>query len=197
MSAARFALTDYSAALKNLLPRGRVWNRESGTTQSLVMDALAASLERVDASAVQLVENLFPATSTQFLTEWDETVGIPDLCFGIPQTNAENRRQIVSKLVGSGGQSKDYFIALANALGYTITIDEFSEYTVDSTVSAPICNASWAFTWRVNFFGATIHYFTVSNQVSDPLSTGANLALECILLRYKPAHTTIIFNYED
>lgn len=243
--AARNSAADYAEVLRKLLPRGRVWSREDEGTQAAVLDAVAVTSEGIDSAALTLIAAAFPATATDFLPEWNETLGLPDPCFG-PFGNADDdRQQIVAKLIGAGGQSIGYFVSLAASLGYAITINEFSVHTVISPVTAPIAGVEWAYVWQVEIYGGysarwytvddpvdtslssrsvtgnthrhrvtdTVgdalsssartthdgHWHTVDDPAEDPLSspvtTSTETLIECLLKRYAPAHTVVIFEY--
>ncbi|NUB17341.1 DUF2313 domain-containing protein [Azospirillum brasilense] len=77
-----FTRADFRSAAQALLPRGRVWPRESGTVQGQVLDGLAASYERQTADAAALLVDAFPASTTQLLPEWEASLGLPDACTG-------------------------------------------------------------------------------------------------------------------
>jgi uncharacterized protein YmfQ (DUF2313 family) len=201
---ARFSHADYAAVLRKLLPRGRVWTRadvdSGGGTQAAVLDGLAHTPETIDSDALSLIAGSFPATADQLLPEWNASLGLPDPCFGPFQNDDDNRTQIIARLIGTGGQSKAYFIALAATLGYTIKITEFSVHTVIRQVTTPIANTDWAHGWLVTIVSAPPPvYHTVTDPVSGPLSawgTSPTLTMiECLLRRYAPAQTVLAFSY--
>ncbi len=176
---ARFSASQYSGAMRQLLPRGKVWNTEDGSVQALVCDALTQIYEQNDSDAIQLLADAFPGTANALLDEWNLTVGIPDACLGVPQTQAQNIQQLLAKFAFAGGQSVHYFVALAASLGITITISEFSatHQATDAPAGMIAKAADWNYTFRVNIF----------NIVSGSIN---NLdGLKCLINRYKPAHT--------
>lgn len=197
---ARNSAADYADVLRKLLPRGRVWTREDEGTQAAVLDALAVTSEGIDSEALTLIGAGFPATADQLLPEWDATLGLPDACFGPFVNDDENRQQVVAKLISTGGQSIPYFESLARSLGYEISITEFAIHTVISPVTAPIAGLDWPFTWKVQIIGTPgVQWHTVDGPVEEPLSflgtTPTEQVLECLLRRYAPAHTVLIFQY--
>jgi uncharacterized protein YmfQ (DUF2313 family) len=111
-----------------------------------------------------------------------------------PLTMQERSAALVSKLVTLGGQSPAYFIGLAAALGYAITITEFHAHTVCDDVNHPLYDLAWNFAWQVNGALATISQLSVTDPVGDPLASWGNVLLECVLTRLKPAHTIVLFN---
>ena len=173
-----FSAAQYAQAARNLLPRGRAWNRQDGSNQARFCDAIGAVYAQQDADSLQMLSDFFPATATQGLPEWNASLGLPDPCSGAPATTAENQQQIVAKLAATGGQSIPYYVALAAALGYIIGIAEFCATSPGSGAPAGmITNINdWDHTWQV----------TITNPNTAPAST---TPLQCLFERYKPAHT--------
>ena len=77
-----------------------------------------------------------------------------------------------AKFGARGALTTAYFITLAAALGFTITITEFSPYTVDMPCDEPLLEPEWAFIWQVNAPQITTFYFSVEeSSLDDPLET--------------------------
>lgn len=75
--------------------------------QTAVLRALARSFQRSDNDAQSLLSGAFPKTATIMLTDWENTLGLPDDCsIGEVDTIAKRQNAIVSKLISTGGQSK-------------------------------------------------------------------------------------------
>ena len=201
--AARYSVADYTTALRRLLPRGRVWPTDAVTEQAQVIGCLAPTLERIDEAAVDLIADAFPATTTNFVEEWEAALGLPDPCLGPNPTLQQRRDQIVARFVGSGGQSVPSFIAFAAALGFVITVTEYAPFRVGrSTVGQPLNGPAWAHGWLVTIVSGAVSadhaLFRVSeNRVGDLLasSSTAAAALECEMRRLAPAHTVLLFSF--
>ncbi|MGY2732399.1 YmfQ family protein [Sphingomonas sp. UYP23] len=197
---ARFSAADYAGALTKLLPRGRVWPREAGSTQAQVVACFAPTMERVDASAVQLLADAFPGTTINLLDDWEASLGLPDPCLGNNPTMLQRRAQVVSRVSDSGGQSAQRFIDLAAQLGFVIEIITFAPFrTGRSRVGGPLNSPDWSFAWRVRIIsgetGAYNGAFRAGQgRMGDPLaSTAAGLnTLFCELRRVAPAHTILL-----
>lgn len=112
-----------------------------------------------------------------------------------PLTTQERRAALVNKLVTLGGQSPAYYVGLAAALGYAITITEFHAHSVNDDVNHPFYDAAWNFAWQVNAALNSISQLTVNGAVSDALASWGDSVLECVINRLKPAHTTALFSY--
>lgn len=185
----------YARQLRALLPPGAVWNLEATSKLSAFVTGLAQELGRVDARAAALIDETDPRTITELLPEWEAMLGLPDPCVAIDQTTAERVRGVVAKYIAQGGQSAAYFIAIAAALGYVITVTEFRQYTVEDDVEAFTYGAAWAYAWQVNAPLNSVNEFTVNDDVEQPLAWWSNQALECVMTRLKPAHTVVRFAY--
>lgn len=177
-----YAAADYVSALMNLLPRGRVWPREPNSLIAQVAGMLANTFGRNSARARFLLQDSFPATSVELLPEWEATLGLPDACAGPSPTIQQRQMQVAVAFAGNGGQSKPFYIAYAAALGYTITITEFTGADAQK--------------WQVNAPTFTINYFRAGiGRAGEPLATWGNNVLQCELNRLKPAHTNLVFSY--
>ena len=129
---------DFQAALLRLMPRGRVWRNDPESNLSALAGALAPSWTRNTAAAAQVLIDASPATTQNLLVEWENSLGLPDPCTA-PNPSIEQRQAAVRAKFGArGALTTAYFITLAAALGFTITITEFSPYTVDMTCDEPL-----------------------------------------------------------
>lgn len=190
--------TDYLRQLQALLPPGPAWPKDDDALLTRLLGAIAAELARVDGRAQRLVEEADPRTVAALFADWESVAGLPDSCaaaFGGDQTMAQRRTALVGRLTTLGGQSPAYFIGLAAAIGYAITITEFSAHTVNDDVEYPLYDAAWNFAWQVNSALNTITDITVDSTVEDPIAAWGNALLECVINRLKPAHTTVLFSY--
>jgi uncharacterized protein YmfQ (DUF2313 family) len=116
-----------------------------------------------------------------------------------------------------GGQSRQWFIDVAAALGYTITITEYLPYMCGISrvgdTRSELDNPDdptrymWQlgppeirYYWTVHVNALKLAYFHTGLGecgVDRLLSIGTAQDLECILDRYKPAHTDIVFDYSS
>ena len=189
---------DYLHQLQALLPPGPAWPKDDTATITQLLASLSQELARVDGRAMQLLEEADPRTTAELFADWERVTGLPDACataFGGDQTLAQRRAALVGRLTTLGGQSAAYFIGLAAALGYAITLSEFTEHSVLDDVEHPLYSAAWNFAWQVNSALNTITDLTVEGSADDPLSAWGNSLLECVINRLAPAHTTVLFSY--
>lgn len=189
---------DYLAQLQALLPPGPAWPTDPNASLSRLLSGLSSELARIDGGAMALPEEADPRTTAELFLDWERVAGLPDACaeaFGGEQTMQQRRAALIGRLTTFGGQSPAYFIGLAAALGYAITVTEFSRFTVNSTVDQSLYGAAWDFAWQVNAALNTVTTFNVKSTVADPLAAWGNDLLECVISRLKPAHTSVIFSY--
>lgn len=193
-----FTTDDYRQALQALIPTGRAWPRDPDAVQFAVLRALAASFQRSDNDALSILNGAFPKTAIIMLTEWEKSLGLPDDCsIGEVDTIAKRQSAIVSKLISTGGQSKSYFIGIAKALGYNITINEYRQARSGLSVCGDGINGDdWPFVWMVEGEETNISYARVGlSYCGDPLRSWGNKQLECRLSALSPSHTLVKFGY--
>ncbi|MDH4745814.1 YmfQ family protein [Sphingomonas sp. CBMAI 2297] len=173
---ARFSQEDYAAAARALMPRGAVWPEDGTSVQGKLLRALALTWWRIDAAAVQLLEDTFPATTDALIEEWEATVGL----HAADGASIEQRRaKVVARLVGAGGQSRERFISFAATLGFTITITNYAPLRVGHFNAGDAAyGQAWADAWGV--------HITTNTGGLPPAALIAEL--EAI----KPAETTIL-----
>lgn len=185
----------YAEQLKLLLPPGGAWPREAGANLPALIDGLAEEFERFDARAEDVFDELDPGTTAELLSDWERVAGLPDDCVTVEQTDVERHSALVARLVNTGGQSRAYFIALADSVGHDIAITEFSPHDVNDDVEYPLYGDDWAHAWQVDAALFTVTELDVLSDVDDPLAAWQNETLECLIEDRKPAHTVIIFSY--
>lgn len=209
---------DYAEALTKLLPTGQAWPRDSKSVIMRVVRGLAQVFGFVDGRAADLLERESdPRTTLEMLEDWERNWGLPDPCFtGIPQTIADRRRVLVFKMTLLGAQSRAFFIQVCAWLGYTAHIREWAPFmfgvsefgdtrttrlTDDPThyrweIGAPEMRFYW--TVKVDQMRLTWFRFGESQAGVDHwLEIGIGIEIDCLLNRWKPAHTQIVFDYSD
>lgn len=109
----------------------------------------------------------------------------------------ERRDALLGRVTGLGGQSRAYFIAVAAALGYPITIAEPRPFRCGiSTVGMGLRDQEWAHCWVVYSAGEAERLFRCgASAVGDPFQSWGEALLECVIGRLAPAHTRVLFAY--
>ncbi len=171
--------TDFLAGMQALMPTGPAWPRDADAVQTQVLAALVPVYTGNAGAAAALLVDAFPSTTLGLLPEWEATLGLPDPCTPLNPSMAQRQAAVLAKFISFGGQTTEYYIAVAAALGYPITITELSDYA-----------------WQINVPSVNISYFTAGISVAgDPLWTIGNAELECRIKQIMPAHTVLTFNF--
>ena len=104
---------------------------------------------------------------------------------------------VTAKLFSTGGQSAAYFISVAAALGYTITITQYRQARAGMSVCGDALNGdAWPFVWLITAPETTIIYTQAGRSYcGDPLRSWGNKRLECRLTELSPSHTIVKFGY--
>ena len=122
---------DYLYSFLSLLPRGQAWPKHApDSTLYLTSKGLTDFWGFVDARAGILLEiESDPRQTLELLSDWERAWGLPDPCFGAPQTIAARQTMLVLWMTLMGGQSREFFSYAASLIGYTITVEEFREWS--------------------------------------------------------------------
>jgi uncharacterized protein YmfQ (DUF2313 family) len=197
MLAPNLTAADFLLALQALMPRGRVWPRDSDAVQTRTLSGCAPTFVRLTSRANQLLVDGFPATAYELLPDWEASLGLPDPCAGASPTVPQRQAQVTARFTNSGGQSIEYLTAYAASLGYTVVITQFAPARVgQSRVGQPLCGVDWAFACLITAPLNTIVRARVGvSAAGEPLAAWGNAVLECELRAIRPAHTIPIFAY--
>lgn len=204
----------YANALISLLPTGQAWPRSPDSTLIRTMIGLAYYYGFVDSRAADLLERESdPRITLELLPDWERAWGLPEKCLPIPGSIAERQIALVKKMTMLGAQSRDFFMSVAEELGYEIKIVEYAPWmfgvseTGETDDGDPNHYWRWEigapemrFYWTVKVNG--VHYtwwrFGQAELGIDPhLKIGVPEDLECLFRRYKPAHTEIVFDFSE
>lgn len=154
-----------------------------------------AQLDAAQARAEQLLREEYPDLSVELLPAWERVCG---LIPGAEDTIKSRQDRVIRKLRERGGLSREYFIALAAAMGWTITIEELQPFMSGIGRAGDVLYVPGVrFIWRVSISGQPLYYFRSGQSAAGerllwwPLAT----ELENLLQDLKPAHTYIIFDY--
>lgn len=190
---------DYRRHLIELLPRGAAWQVEHGSMMWHFVDGLAQEFARLDARAVDMLLESFARETVEMLAEWEAVVGLPDMCTGSLEGMAARRRAVVAKLAAVGGQTPAYFLSILKGMGYhDATIEEpFGGLSCNDHCNGGLWDEGSVFVWVVSIPAtADFEMMTCNDDCNSYLSTYGNRAVECMLTRSKPSHTSILFDYQ-
>lgn len=171
----------------------------NGPNLATELAAEGNALDGVQAAADQILDEADPRTTAAMLPDWERVYGLPDpyvVAAGIDQSFQERRAALVAKATLQGGQSRAFFIALAAALGYAITITEGAPQTTESDTEYPVYDEQYRFVWWANAPAVTVRDRTSEDDSEMATAVWGNGLLEAMINRYKPAHTLALFAYQ-
>lgn len=193
---------EYEQLLRQLLPPGPAFPR--GDYESMIamlLEVFALELSRIDSRVDALVREDDPRVSVECFREWLEEWGLPDVCTGLLDnlTDSTLRQLLLFRITVEGGQSRKFFAELCARFGYVIQIDELQRHTVDSQVMDGLWSAPAPYMWKVNILtgaeNATTNWHNTLGSVREALAWWGDGLVECLIERYKPAHTEVIYGY--
>lgn len=186
---------DYSQEIMDLMPRGAVWPRDPDSMLVALSKALGPTFSRIRDDAGALVNDLFPATTNAMLTDWENSLGLPDECTPLNPTTEQRRAAVLAKFISTGGQSIPYFTAVAAALGFPITVTEYGPFRVGlNRVGDPLGAPGVTYHWQISSPSLNPIFFRAGlSTAGDPLETIGNTEMPCRLAKIKPAHTVLTF----
>ena len=191
-----FGKLDFQQAMQRLAPRGRIWRGDPLAIFVNTLGALAPTYARSTAAGAELLIDANPTTTVNLLAEWEDSLGLPDPCTASNPSIEQRQAAVRAKWGARGGLRPDYFITMAANLGFAITIEEFTPYSVDQPVDLPLLDAAWSYIWQVNAPAVVTSYFTVdSSAVDDPLEDYDAGELVCRITRDAPAGTLVLFAF--
>lgn len=197
MSLVQASRLDFLWQFQRLLPRGRIWHRGWGTVQAQDLLTLMPTWEALHNRANELITETFPCSTSELLSEWEASLGLPDPCTGELDTLQQRQAAVCAKFRAGGSQSIAYYQEVAAALGYEITIVNQAPFRVNiNRVGEPLYGEQWAYAFKIVAPPVTETYFRVGiSRVGEPLASWGNELLECTLRALAPAHTIPIFAY--
>lgn len=152
------------------------------------------SLDAGQASAEDLLTEMFADTTQTLVASWERICGI------IPPTGATiqyRQAAILAKLRATPGDIKrPYFVALAASMGYTITIDQLVPFMSGwGRAGDAIYVLLVVYIWVVTVAGTPVYYFRSGQSASgEPLCWWpSQTVLQDLLNSLKPADVYIVF----
>nr|DAV12296.1 MAG TPA: tail protein [Caudoviricetes sp.] len=160
------------------------------------------AFDRLQKSAVDLLQIIEPATSNTMLSDWERLCGIKT-----DYTNNYQARvkRVIAKLNAIGGLSIPYFKRIAESIGYRIEIKDFSPLANDLPTTGDLAQFrneardNLIFMWRVSVLNGddNIVYFRAgSSFAGNHLVEFGDPIIEEFFRDLKPAHTYCYFAYQ-
>jgi len=148
-------------------------------------------LDDLEASAAGLIAEMFPDTADKTIADWER---VYDITPPEGATLNERRSAVLQQVRKRGSLTPRYFIDLAAAAGFAITIEEVVPHEPGYGVES-----IWI--WRVHVIdsGNKMLYFEagVSRAGDRLLDWEEDATLERIIRDLKPAWTEVYFVYEQ
>lgn len=197
MAEVTYTADDFLAAFQSLLPRGRVWPRDPDATQTQAILGLMPLYVRQSARSANLLVDAFPATVYELLPEWEATLALPDPTIGQPPTAQQRAALVLSRFIGTGGQSIAYLEAFTKTLGFPTVIANATPFRCgQQRMGDQLGGPEWAFAFYVDCAPIALTSFRVGRSgTGEPLETWGNAIVQAGLLDVMPAHTVAIFRF--
>lgn len=194
---------DYLQQAQALLPQGRAWPRDADAVLSQVLTAISESLARSHEEACRILSvESFPCYSLELLPDWEGAFGLPDECVSSASGIAERQLLLCAKIADKGGQSRLYFEALAEAMGYAVEITERRPFVCGISACGEtheLGTSDLRFYWVVTVLEPRVTWFEcgVSELGIAPFAAIARAEdLECRLEKIGPGHAYVTIGYQ-
>jgi uncharacterized protein YmfQ (DUF2313 family) len=198
MAVARTA-DQYRQQLSGLLPSGPAWDPELVPEIALVLAGVSQEFARLDARAVDLLNEMDPADVSELVPDWEAIMGLPDPCLGLNPAFEDRRLAVRRRLVEVGGQSISYFIDIAVSQGYPdATITEHRAPRMGRSRFGLARFGTWEaqFMWTLNTGGRQRQGRRFgASYWGERFGVNPGNPLECQIRRASPAHTVVQINY--
>lgn len=181
----------YRGMLGALWPRGPIWDPTQPGVAGLTA-GFALEATRFHNRLVALMREAFPATADELLSEWEDAYGLP-LCTA-PETDDGRRLALAGRVAAQGGQSRPYYIALAWAVleadgEYSRVDDPEGVWIEERPFGSPF--VAWgSAAWEAGSPSAAVFYWIL--HLPAGVSEVKTDIIECLLCRFKPAHTVLV-----
>jgi uncharacterized protein YmfQ (DUF2313 family) len=209
--------SDYTNAFLDLLPWGIAWYREDKDSVFYkVCKGLSNFWGYVDGRANDFLRiECDPRKTIEMLTDWERAWGLPDPCFPAAVSEEDRRRMLVLVMTLLGGQSRNFYERIGAWVGSEVDIKEYApymcgisecgdtRYEYDDTGEYRwyLGSAEIRFAWSIRADTAVLKWFRTGEGggevgVDHHLEIYTQSPLDCLLQRWKPAHTELVFDYQ-
>lgn len=158
-----------------------------------------AEFDRVLADAVIALGALRPFAFQYWLDDWERVYGLPAECVDAGQLLQERLQLLALAFAERGGISIAWLKRYATLAGYAVDIAEYSPFRAGiSSAGDPLSNGVWRHAFLVTALGEPERPFSSGQSCAgDALRLWGAGNLECIINKYKPAHTVALFAYME
>jgi uncharacterized protein YmfQ (DUF2313 family) len=189
------AVSAIATSLGQYLPSGGLFDaafKEGSVLRSLFV-GLSGEYYRANEQLRLLVNEFDPRVTKLFISEWERNVGIPDHCFDGTGDLATRRNHVYIKLALMNCQTTWDYIALAEAVGFSVAITHpIDDYVLPQTVPF-LLRSQKVLRNTINISGNDI----VANTLPQTVPFIVNKAeeqqlLSCLFNQVKSAQTIIV-----
>jgi uncharacterized protein YmfQ (DUF2313 family) len=207
---------EYLVSFLKLLPLGIAWPRKPDSVLVKTSRGLTNIWGFVDGRAADLLEiESDPRKTHELLTDWERAYGLPDPCYPDATSEDDRRRMLVFQMTLLGGQSREFFEKISAWTGKVIHIHELApfmagvsevgdtryEYDQTGEYRWYLGPEELRFYWSIEADDAVLEWFRCGDFTAGELGVHHHLEiytespLDCLLRRWKPAHTEMVFDY--
>lgn len=205
----------YKEIIRKLLPQGKAWGQALDGEFGGLIFGLSNEAARVEERGLDFLREMDPTQTFEMLDNWERLLKLPDECTPEdpedPITLFERRVRVLQKYTTGGGQNKAFFQLLANQLGYDINVLDVREFPAfragygragdritNSVNPNGTVNANgWAYVFAIIAPASLKRNFLAGQgRAGDRLTITENATLECVIRRFAPAHTIVLFYFE-
>lgn len=117
----------YTQQIAAMLPPGKAFNRQEGSNLWNMLYSYAGQIKQVDDTGINLTSDWFPSTTTNFLEEWQNSLGLPDKCVSNSSSLTDQRNQVVMRLSIRGDCTIAFVQSVCDSMGYEVEIKEWGQ----------------------------------------------------------------------
>ena len=175
----------YRKLLSSLLPKGVFWNKFLNSFMQKTVYGMADELSRIEGRAEDLYDEKDVRTAVELLPEHEEDFGLPDEGDSISTITSKRQDELHAAFLNVGQQFKQFYIDIAAALGYTITIEEFTPFWSGLGGAGDPCGIqNNLFYWRVLIdldsvtYSSEVNITKLINKISKSMPGHTHLLFE-------------------
>jgi uncharacterized protein YmfQ (DUF2313 family) len=189
----------YGRQLSQLLPPGPAWTQEPESNLQRLLRGLGESFARAHQRSDDLWRETDPRRTYEMLERWEAAFGLPDTCsVQGSQTVLERLQALNAKVFAVGGQSREYYIALAAILGYpNATITEYGARRHGRVRMGEAYGLEdWEQAWQLNLpeQKVTTRKYGVS-AFGERYRAWGDTYLECVISHQRQGGSIVLFSY--
>jgi uncharacterized protein YmfQ (DUF2313 family) len=186
--------------LVSYLPNGRLFAAKNidGTNLRKLYASFAPEFTRLQNKIYELSNEDDLSSTTNLISEWESSLGIPDTCLTNVVSLAQRRKQIVAKFALMNITTEKDWVDLAWFFGFRIKIEYGTTYNV-FTMKFPIYLAGSTKAARFTMIVTFVDIYKPRNifTMQFPIHFEENtIFLMCLFKKLKPANVNLHFRWK-